>query len=114
MTALLVRGCHLCPLSIEKALPTDLVFKADTIHLKVLCDLPKIACTVHTGNSFSLFVWRFNLNNLQRISYGLMCICILFNDTITNSDWTNSYDWIIMNWKRCGRRQPRPNLRYYS
>ena len=46
MSVLLVRGCQLCPLSVEKALPTDLpVFKADIIRLKVLCDLPKIAHT---------------------------------------------------------------------
>jgi hypothetical protein len=44
MNVLLVGGCQLCPLSIDKALPTDLpVFKADISRLKVLCDLPKFA-----------------------------------------------------------------------
>jgi hypothetical protein len=45
VSVLLVRGCQLCPMSIDKALPTDfLVFKADIIRLKVLSDL-KIART---------------------------------------------------------------------
>ena len=37
MSVLLVRGCQPCPLSIDKALSTDLpVFKADIIRFKVL------------------------------------------------------------------------------
>lgn len=46
MSVLLVRGCQLCPVSIDKALPTQFpVFKANIIRLKVLCDLLKIART---------------------------------------------------------------------
>ena len=68
MSVLLVRGCQLCPLSIDKN-PTNRPSRFYSRHNPFEgLYVAFLKSPLTTGNSFSLFVWRASLNNLQWIS----------------------------------------------
>jgi hypothetical protein len=41
-------------------------------------------------------------------------ICSLFNDALSNSGYVVLNDWLIMNWRGCGRKRSWPDLRNCS
>jgi hypothetical protein len=50
----------------------------------------------------------------QHIQYLNVFVSVVYLTTIfINSDYIASNEYLMINWKRCGRNRSRPNLRYY-